>query len=217
MEVAGHWSHEEWQHDDERRFRVTLGLSLAIHAVLLLAWKLPPPAWKPVDSAVLTVVLRGATTAVPVSVPVPEPPRDVPVLVQKDSDLARFSVPPKPQTPAPAAPVPPRLQPKAGGEPGRIVGKPSPGRVTAVAPAAVGYSVMLVTDGEGRVGQIYWDKLPALSDEQLRKVERALRARKYLPSQTVTEVFDVRDFLKLAPARSEDDLPPPADQSAAAM
>jgi hypothetical protein len=67
---------------------------------------------------------------------------------------------------------------------------------------------MLVIGSDGRANQIYWDKLPALTDEQLRRVESAIRSRSYTPGRTVTEVFDVREFLKLQPARNDDSSPP---------
>jgi hypothetical protein len=68
--------------------------------------------------------------------------------------------------------------------------------------------VKLVTDDTGRANQIYWSNLPALTDEQLRRVEAAIRARRYAPGQTINDVFDVREFLKLPPARRDDVLVP---------
>lgn len=205
---ANHWEHEVWKFDDERRFRLTLGISVALHALFLLFWNLPPPVWRAADAAVLTVVLRGAAPVVPVSPPVPEQAREASVLVQNDPRQATFSVPAKPPIPVPAVPAMPQPSPAIPGELGRRASKLNPGRASNATPAPVGISVMLVIGSDGRANQIYWDKLPALTDEQLRRVERVIRARIYRPGQTVTEVFDVREFLKLQPARSEDSSPP---------
>jgi hypothetical protein len=212
MLAASHWSHSEWKHEDARRFQFTLGFSVALHAALLLAWKLPPPVWKVADHAVLTVVLRGAATAIPVSPKAAEPERDVAVLVQKEATPAIFSVPPKPAVQAPAVPAVSRSPLPLAGPGGRIAAQASPGRISNAPSAPVGISVLLVTGDDGRVNQIYWNKLPALTDEQLRRVERAIRAKTYASGQTISEVFDVREFLKLPPGPTEEGPPTPATE-----
>jgi hypothetical protein len=192
-----HWSHAEWKQDDEKRFQLTLGLSVLIHAVLLLAWKLPPQVWKVADNAVLTVVLRAATP-MSQSSPVVEQKQDIAVLVQKESAPAAFSVPPKSVVvQGTVAPPATRPQPSLPATLGRVAVQPTPGQASNAAPAPVGVTVMLVVGAEVRVEQIFWDQLPALTDEQLRRVEGVIRERTYRPRQTLSEVIDVRNILKL--------------------
>ena len=208
MPGQSHWNHADWKHEDERRFRLTLGLSVAFHVLLLLLWKLPAPAWKAADAAVLTVVLRGAATALPIVEATSEPQRAPSVLRQMEPAPGTFSVPSRPPVPAQAPPAPIRPSSASAGEAGRKAAKPAPGKIANASPAVVGVAVKLVTDDTGRANQIYWSNLPALTDEQLRRVEAAIRARRYAPGQTINDVFDVREFLKLPPARRDDVLVP---------
>ena len=211
MPEASYGSHDAWKHEDERRFGLTLGLSVAFHVLLLLVWKLPAPAWKAADAAVLTVVLRGAATAMPKIEAIPEPQRAPSVLTHKESAPAAFSVPSRPPPPAPVPRVRTRPADASAGEVGRKGDKSAPGRIANAPPGAVGVPVKLVTDDTGRANQIYWHNLPALTDEQLRRVEAAIRARRYAPGQIINDVFDVREFLKLPPARRDDALVPHQD------
>ncbi|MDP2826183.1 MAG: hypothetical protein Q8O52_26285 [Sulfuritalea sp.] len=207
--MQSHWSHAEWKHDDERRLHLTLGLSVLLHAILLLAWKLPPTVWKVADHAVLTVVLRGAAPLAQSSPPATEKKPDIAVLVRKEPAPAAFSVPPKPAAVAAVAPPAAPPQPAASAAKARVAEQPTPGRASNAPPAAVGVSVILVIGGDGRVNQIFWDRLPALTDEQLRRVEAAIRAKTYAGSQTISEIFDVRGFLRLPPARTEENMATP--------
>jgi hypothetical protein len=208
MPEASYGSHDAWKHEDERRFRLTLGLSVAFHVLLLLLWKLPAPAWKAADAAVLTVVLRGAATALPKVEATSEPQRAPSVLRQMEPAPATFSIPARPPVPAQAPPAPIRPSSASAGEAGRKAAKSAPGKIANASPAVVGVAVKLVTDDTGRANQIYWSNLPALTDEQLRRVEAAIRARRYAPGQIINDVFDVREFLKLPPARRDDALVP---------
>lgn len=208
MPEASYGSHDAWKHEDERRFRLTLGLSVAFHVLLLLVWKLPAPVWKTADAAILTVVLRGAASAIPRIEAIPEPQRDPSVLRRTDPAPASFSVPLRPPLPVPASPAPVRPSGASAGDAGRPANKPAPGKISNAPSAVVGVAVIIVTDETGRPGQIYWNNLPALTDEQLRRVEAAIRARRYAPGQTINDVFNVREFLKLPPARRDDALVP---------
>jgi hypothetical protein len=196
------------RHQDKRRLRLALAVSVLLHAILLLAWQPAPKPWKPVDSAVLTVLLRGVPP-VPASDPGTQQENTSVVLTQDGPAPAAFLVPP--QAPLQGVIVPPAAdpQPAPAATPAPVALQPTPGRVSTSAPAAVGVTVLLVVDAEGRVGQIYWDQLPALTDEQLRRVEAGIRQKTYRPSQTINEVVDVRSLLNLSPA-------PPADDPGAA-
>lgn len=197
-------------HQDKRRLRLALAVSVLLHAILLLAWKPAPKPWKPADSAVLTVLLRGPAP-LPASQPGTQQEQASVVLTQDSPAPAAFSVPPQ-APPLQGAIVPPAAHPQpapAAATPAPVALQPTPGRVSNSAPAAVGVTVLLVVGEEGRVEQIYWNQLPALTDEQLRRVEALMRQKTYRPSQTINEVVDVRSLLNLSPA-------PPADDPGAA-
>lgn len=204
MPAQSHWSHAEWKHDDEKRLQFALGLSVLLHAVLLLAWKLPPQVWKAADHAVLTVVLRGAAPLAPSTPPAAEQVHELAVLVQKDPATAAFSVPPKPAAPAAAVVPATRPQPALAASQARLSTQPTPGRLSNSIPSVVGVTVTLVIGPDGHVRQMFWDKLPALTDEQFRRVEAAIREKTYAAGQTINEVVDVRGLLKLPPARLEE-------------
>jgi hypothetical protein len=62
---------------------------------------------------------------------------------------------------------------------------------------------MSIGDG-GLITQILWDRLPALTNEQLKRLESILRANTYPESMAgtmVTEVVDVRGLLGLSPIK----------------
>lgn len=208
MLAPRHWRHDEWKQYDEKRFQFSLGLSIVLHAVLLLAWKLPPPVWKAADHAVLTVILRGV---VPVAINADvasEKKPDKTVLLKKEPAPVAIPLPAKLPAPVSSPQLPVRAPDAQAGSPGRLATKAAPGRLSAKAPAPVGFPVLLVIGSDGRVNQIYWNTLPALTDEQLRRVEAAIRLKTYAPGQTVQEVFDVRGFFNLPPARTDERLTP---------
>jgi hypothetical protein len=216
MPALHRWSHDEWKHEDEKRFQRSLGLSVLLHAMLLLAWKLPPPVWKAADHAVLTVILRGVAPMAHSADAASEKKPDQSLLVKKEPAPVAIPLPATVtatmQVPSPVPAVrPPAALP---GSPGRLAPKAAPGRLSAAAPAPVGVPVLLVIGSDGRANQIYWNTLPALTDEQLRRVEAAIRLKTYAPGQTVQEVFDVRGFFGLPPARTEQSLTPPATSDA---
>lgn len=204
MPAQSHWSHAEWKHDDEKRLHVALGLSVLLHAVLLLAWKLPPQVWKAADRAVLTVVLRGAAPMAPSSPPVVEQPHEVAVLVQKHPAPAAFSVPPKPAAQVPAARPAARPQPSPALGPARLSTQATQGMPLNRNSSVGGATVTLVIGADGRIRQMFWDKLPALTDEQFRRVEAAMREKTYAAGQTLNEIVDVRGLLKLPQPRAEE-------------
>ena len=193
------------RHEDRRRLQLTLAASVALHATLLLGWKPAPKLWKPADTAVLTVLLRGPAP-VPASQAAAKQEQTSAVLSQEAPAPAVFSVPvqaPQQRAVVPtAAPAQPALAPAA---PAPVALQPTPGRVSNTVPVPVGVTVVLVVGEEGRVEQIFWNQLPALTNEQLRRVEALIRQKTYRPSQTVNEVVDVRGLLMLAPAHPAED------------
>lgn len=203
MQAGSYPRHAAWTHGDERRIYLTLGISILLHAVLLLAWKLAPQVWKTADHAVLTVALHAEAPRQPRSPAPARQQREAGVLVQSQPAPAVLPMPATPAalgsvTPPAAASAPSLPESQAG-----VTNHPIPGRLSNPAAAAVGVTVTLVIGLDGRVQQIYWDKLPALTDEQLRRVETAIRDKAYASGQVINEIFDVRAFLKLPPARVE--------------
>ncbi len=198
MPVPEHWSHAGWVRDDKWRLQLTLAISITLHAVLLFAWKLPSELRKVTEHQILTVILRGATAVDSGAKPLAQE-REVTILVRKSVQSPSFSVPSKPEVRTPAAVVSNRPQPAAPGRQGQLADQSSPGRASNSSPAPVGVAVLLVIGSDGRVTQIFWNKLPALTNEQFHRVEAAIQAKSYAPGQTVSEVFDVREFLKLPP------------------
>jgi hypothetical protein len=73
--------------------------------------------------------------------------------------------------------------------------------------AGSGYSVTMLVTREGRVTEIYWGQLPALTDEQFELLERMVRERRY-PDRGITnngpvvDTIDVRGLLGLPSAPS---------------
>jgi hypothetical protein len=77
------------------------------------------------------------------------------------------------------------------------------------APAArVGVLVRLLIGTDGRVDQIFWDKLPALTDDQFRRLEAVIREKTYTAGQTLNEIVDVRAILQLPPAQAQESAMP---------
>ncbi|MBK8761074.1 MAG: hypothetical protein IPM03_11705 [Sulfuritalea sp.] len=175
-----------------------------LHVAVLLAWKLPPELRKTSEHRVLTVVLRGVTMAESASEKFLAQDREAAVLVRKDAAPASFSVQAKPVVPTPAATVKNQPQNAAPGRQGQFATQANSGRASNSRLTPVGVAVLLVIGVDGHVSQIFWDKLPALTNEQFRRVEAAILAKTYAPGQTISEVFDVREFLKLPPVPTSD-------------
>lgn len=209
MPESDYWCGEGWRQDEARKFQVALGASILLHAAILFGWKLSPELQRVAEHPVLTVVLRGATTAEVAGEKAFASERELATLTRKVTDTVSFSVQAKPEIPAPAVVVTNRLQMAAPGRQAKLAPQANSGRASVSPAAPVGVSVLLVIGGDGRVSQIFWNKLPALTNEQLRRVEAAIQAKTYAPGQTVSEVFDVREFLKLPPVPPvEGDLTP---------
>jgi hypothetical protein len=72
-----------------------------------------------------------------------------------------------------------------------------PGRPLNQPPKALGVPVTLVVGLDGRVEQIFWDQLPALTNDQFRRLEALIREKSYAAGQTINELVDVRSLLNL--------------------
>ena len=208
------WAAEAWQEDNEearirRRFGRILLASALLHLLVLLTVKFPPKDRSGAGFPVLTVMFKAMTPA-PVRLPEPLPVTQEsppPRLLSQDAvaPAARVATKP-PQVREPIKEVKPVVA-EAPLPSAAINGtsKPVPGRDARTAPATGGVSVLMAIGEDGRVTEILWNRLPALTNEQFKRLENMLRANVYAASMagtTVTEVVDVRGILGLQPERS---------------
>lgn len=152
---------------DERRLRVAFFLSALLH-VIVLSYSKPfaAMAQKGGKEIVLTVILPTPTEAprLPEPKDKPAPEAKKPIILRSPSRVLSqqaIKSPVDQGTPKPTAVV--------AGSP--VISK-GHGKVKA----------LLVIDGSGRVKHIHWNQLPAMSDEELIKLEQGLRQKIYLPS-----------------------------------
>ena len=173
----------------DRPFWTALLLSAVLHGAVLFAWKMPwkAPA-KGHGKGAVTVTLKGPTA----------PPRELPdsrvepVVEARPTRpaptvLAQRAVPtPAVKTATPAAVRPPI----SAGSPLGAVGN------TSVTSRGLGrVTVILVVDPSGRVGEIHWNELPAMTNESLLRLEARLRQRVYPPALATHPVVEPVDDL----------------------
>lgn len=189
MLVSGWMRDGEWAEED-KRLLLMVGLSLLLHASVLWLWKSPHSNGSITISA-LTVLLPQRTDSSP-TIPPPPP------LVTKPVVVAPILIP--------LPTVAPKLAPALPSAP---VSAPTPASLPAQDRASVanqGVQVVLRLSAAGEVVQIFWNRLPALNDEQFRRLESSVRARHYgahLSDRSITEVIDVRALLSLPAVQSD--------------
>ncbi|MBP6109811.1 MAG: hypothetical protein KA388_05195 [Rhodocyclaceae bacterium] len=189
MLVSGWMRDGEWAEED-KRLLLMVGLSLLLHASVLWLWKSPRSNGSITISA-LTVLLPQRTDSSP-TIPPPPP------LVTKPVVVAPILIP--------LPTVAPKLAPALPSAP---VSAPTPASLPAQDRASVanqGVQVVLRLSAAGEVVQIFWNRLPALNDEQFRRLESSVRARHYgahLSDRSITEVIDVRALLSLPAVQSD--------------
>ena len=187
-----------WAGRPDEHIRAALLLSLLLHLGMLAFWKLPPLILAMEGQKVLTVILLPPQ---PSSLPeaemqaVPEP------------ELADSVPPPLPAEHAKAPehePEPPVERREAPVPPASITHQPAAeSELFQAAPAnpivetrdnqiALQAQALLVIGADGSVGQIIWKSLPAVTEEELRRMEQMLRSgayqatgRKYPVTQTI--------------------------------
>ncbi|MBL0075067.1 MAG: hypothetical protein IPP41_03675 [Rhodocyclaceae bacterium] len=180
-----------WAAEEDKRLLLMVGVSLLLHASVLWLWKSPHSNGSITISA-LTVLLPQRTDSSPTIPPAPPPP---PPPVTKPVVVAPILIP--------LPTVAPKLAPALPSAP---VSAPTPASLPAQDRASVanqGVQVVLRLSAAGEVVQIFWNRLPALNDEQFRRLESSVRARHYgahLSDRSITEVIDVRALLSLPPA-----------------
>ncbi|HQR03441.1 MAG: hypothetical protein JSR19_13085 [Proteobacteria bacterium] len=191
--------------------RIALLLSLALHAALLLL-AYPAAPNRPSGQPVLTVELESAVTAASRSRLQQQahksrrPPESTPVLTQAGVSPVAISPPnqpqPRPTPETPAARV--TSKPATGSQTGQHKAAGTATRVT-LRPGEV--AVVMLMDKDGRPGQILWDKLPALTEAQLLRVEAAIREMRFPETHTGQVRTETIDVLRLLAQISR---PPPA-------
>jgi hypothetical protein len=208
------WMAEEWREGDEevrsrRRFAVILAFSALLHLVVLFAIKLRPSVPSGSGYPVLTVMFQTMAPAPSASLR-SRPPAET---------LVKPPPLPRPVAPAPSPVRETRPEVKLPAQEAQIPSKansgtnrPAPGRDARASAAVGGFSVLMSIGDGGLITQILWDRLPALTDEQLKRLESILRANTYPESMAgtmVTEVVDVRGLLGLSPIKDSRPLAPP--------
>ncbi len=164
---------------DERSFKTALILSVLLH-MLLLAYARPTMELAQRGDKVLTVSLTSsAETTVPESAE------------KSDADAQNvIALPAKPNT-RPEQTVRTTVKPDRGAQPAEEQIAAKSGLVMSRGHSKV--QVLLVIDSGGKVTQIHWRQLPAMTDEELKRLEEGLRQKIYLSNgleYTVIEELD---------------------------
>ena len=194
-----------WADEENKRLLLMVGVSLTLHVGVLALWK--------------ARVASGSMTKSELSVFLPRAP-SVSVAPAEDN-LPLPATPEKiavPMTPVVAKPatVAPLLPPSAKVSPATLASPssaPSADHAPIAAPQQVlakrqadGVTVILRVNAEGKVIQIFWNRLPAIDNAQFDRLEQSVRARQYgthVSDRTISEIIDVRGLLSLPPAQSE--------------
>jgi hypothetical protein len=199
----------------QRRLLVAAGLSLALHLLVLLAQP-PSPIYGGRNGQLLEPHLEPRKVAPVLSVSFGrriEPAADSNPLPSLDSVSVALR---RPETQA-------HERPSLKAASSRRVEADQPPVTPLVRKVTEpgtgfgdGYSAVLMVDPDGRVGEILWAALPALTEDQLRTLERAIREGAYpsspraLGMRAINEPIDVRGLLNLPPSRTR--LPVRAEQ-----
>ena len=186
--MAGMAGWESSSHPPETRFRIALLVSAALHAVVLGFWNQTKPV-NPGGKRPLTVNFSprsGPAERVMSEPRVKEEKLPPSVLVQastRPTDV-EFHIAPPPQKTVPA-PV--------------AIGVPSRTEARSHAMPAGMVEVLLTIDEDGKPRDVIWSKLPALTREEFRRLEQAMRQKSY-PSfgrtYTVTEVIEPHSMIQ---------------------
>lgn len=184
--MAGGNGGREWRPaspalQDEHRLLAALVFSALLHAFILTRFSLPREIAQHGDrsSSVLTVTLVTQKPAASLAAPEAKPEAQaVAVIALRNPAKSpqRLSV---------------KTSPASRERNGAAATGASSIRGSQVVSQGRGkLQVLLVIDGSGRVGQIHWYQLPAMTEEEFHKLEQRLRQKIYLPSgveYTVTE------------------------------
>ena len=202
--------------DENRRLRAAFFISVLLHLGILWFWWHKPAPAQAISHGSLEVSFLQAAQPVKISPPVPVVvPEAPPLLVTKTPKATEFAVTIKPLDVPPTKPASPSVvDPTAApsdGEP--LKASPAPGKLKRPVLRTGEASAVMVVDSSGRVGVIFWNRLPALTDEQMQIVETRIRQRRYEEDKrggALAEIINVFDILRES---SRPDGVPPAPTS----
>lgn len=188
----------EW----DQPFLIALGLSVLLHTfVLSLSLTQRAPGRNPGASS-LNVVLAGKSspgttvTAVPESSESEKSSRAIPLTVREETSASIRKQ--HEETGRSGAERRISNSTVAGRGSSATADQNPAGRETRPALKPGEVSVIVLIRDDGHVGQILWDKMPAMTDAQLYAVEAAIRARKLpgaMSGQVRTETINIQALL----------------------
>jgi hypothetical protein len=178
-----------WASRPDEFIRAALLLSILAHLGAMAFWKIPFPPTALEGQKALTVILlprQDANAPKAETAPLPEP-----ALMEAPAPVEVMPEPPKAELPKPPQPISsPRQEPQVSNaapapenQSANQESQPLPAdplvesRQNQIAGKA---QALLLIDQNGTVEQIIWKQLPAVSEEELREMERRLRLRAYL-------------------------------------
>jgi hypothetical protein len=185
---------ENHQGRSDNTFRAALLLSALIHLVVILYLKLPELVEPMQGKMALSVILAKPQD---VGQPAAEPPPIVTPVIQQLPALPPPEVPVKhEQAPPPMDAPKPMPEPKSESAPGETL-QQTPADPVESSPQIVEagkVQALLLIDERGKVHQIIWQVLPAITEETLQQIEQRLRTKTYLAtgkSYTLYEIVEI--------------------------
>ncbi|HEY6897194.1 MAG TPA: hypothetical protein VI279_08025 [Rhodocyclaceae bacterium] len=202
--------YDPWLSEEDQRFALALFFSALAHLVFVLAWKMPPSEWQSAGRSTLSVSFRASGTEAHPDKPAATPAKTAAaersaVLVKAQAPIAVAPPPTKASiTGAPIAKASQAGEPSASTQSQPTTKSVAPPGVEAPSARPGWVNALLSIRENGEVGQILWRELPALTNQQLRRLESSIRAKNYgnaLAGRTVNEAVDVRPYLTEAEGR----------------
>ena len=197
---------QEWLllYRENARFYLALVLSVILHAAIL-SWELKHPTSRETGSSVMTVTISSSRID-SLSSPEPANPDDgksfaeqlltsnkSPVLVSPDRRQGR-QAPTHLHSTLASQGVAAKIEVIGNGNSTSI----EVDRRPAVKPGQARFVMEVSSDG--RIGQIIWDKLPAMDTETFNRLEATIRARGYVGSPSggfLRQTINVRDYIDM--------------------
>lgn len=183
-----------------KRFQIALGLSVWLHLLLILGWHPNLSEWNISGGRAVTVTFRPQHAIKGESLRSPKEASDSQekvvlqpstTLAQQKNGLKNIGTPLSPQS----MQITHRVTSSTAVDSSVV---PRTGAEVPVDHATRGVTVTIVIGESGKVAQIFWNKLPALTDNQLQQVEESIRARSYLgsiPGAILNENIDVLSLI----------------------
>lgn len=174
-----------WASRPDEFIRAALLLSVLAHLATMAFWKMPFPPMALEGRKALTVILlprQGASTPKLQAPPLPEPAvNEAPAEATIKTELPK--PPPRPATSSPQQQQPSNAAPAPESQPVKEEHQALPADPVVenhLIQTAGKAQALLLVDENGAVRQIIWKQLPAVSEAELKEMERRLRQRGYL-------------------------------------